>query len=57
MTWLISIMTFVSGIMDDWKTHFTVAQAEQFDKVFYEQLKDTVFGYEPYCGSGDNIRL
>lgn len=36
------------GIMDDWKTHFTVAQTEQFDKVFSEQLKDTVFGYEPY---------
>ena len=45
---IVYYVAYVSGIMDDWKTHFTVAQTEQFDKVFSEQLKDTVFGYEPY---------
>ena len=38
------------GIVDDWKTHFTVAQSQQFDKVFREELKDTVFGYNRVNG-------
>ena len=33
------------GELDDWKTHFTVAQSEQFDNIFKEGLKDTVFAY------------
>ena len=32
-------------IVGDWRTHFTVLQNKQFNKVFGEKLKDTVFGY------------
>ena len=38
----------LSGIVGDWKNHFTVAQSADYDHHFTEKLGHTIFTYEKY---------
>jgi hypothetical protein len=44
MSYIFSII--FTGVVGDWKNHFTVAQNERFDQLYNEKMKGITFSYK-----------
>jgi hypothetical protein len=38
----------ISGIIGDWKNHFTVAQNEQFEEIAEKKMGNSIFNYKAW---------